>query len=117
MNILIEYWYFFVIIAALGFLIGTTINKFIQMPNSQKLNSIKQWAIYACALAQKELGSGTGELKMRYTYDLFVSTFPFLAQIISYERYKEIAENALLEFKRMLETNPNVKRLVEENEE
>ena len=34
MNILIEYWYFFVIIAALGFLIGTTINKFIQMPNS-----------------------------------------------------------------------------------
>ena len=54
---------------------------------------------------------------MRYTYDLFVSTFPFLAQIISYERYKEIAENALLEFKRMLETNPNVKRLVEENEE
>lgn len=34
MNILIEYWYFFIIIAALGFLIGTGINKFINMPTS-----------------------------------------------------------------------------------
>lgn len=112
MNFLIDNWYLFIVVLALGFVIGCSINAFLNLPNKQKIASIKQWAIYACALAEKELGSGTGALKMRYTYDLFVSKFPFLAKMISFERYKEIAQSALLEFKKMLETNPNVQELI-----
>ena len=54
---------------------------------------------------------------MRETYDMFLQRFPSLANIITYETYKETAENALAEFKEMLKTNPNIQEaLIKEGE-
>lgn len=112
LNFLINYWYFIVIIVAILVISGVFIFNFLQKPSEQKLQNIKEWAIYACALAQAHLGSGTGQLKMRETYDMFISRFPDLVKIIPFEMYKNIAESALLEFKKMLENNPKVKELI-----
>lgn len=112
LNFLINYWYFIVIIVAILVISGVFIFNFLQKPSEQKLQNIKEWAIYACALAQAHLGSGTGQLKMRETYDMFISRFPDLVKIVPFEMYKNIAESALLEFKKMLENNPKVKELI-----
>ena len=54
---------------------------------------------------------------MRETYDMFITRFPDLARIVSFEMYKGIAESALIEFKKMLENNPKVKELIIEQGE
>lgn len=56
---------------------------------------IKEWLIYACLQAENELGSGTGELKLRKVYDLFISKFPIFSKFISFERFKKWIEIAL----------------------
>lgn len=112
LNFLINNWYLIIVAIAAIVVAGMFIYSFMQKPTPEKLQNIKEWAIYACALAQAHLGSGTGQLKMRETYDMFISRFPDLARIVPFEMYKGIAESALLEFKKMLENNPKVKELI-----
>ena len=111
-NFLINNWYLIIIaIAGLSLLINYLFD-FSQKPSAAKIQNIKEWAIYACALAEAHLGSGTGQLKMRETYDMFIVRFPDLARIVSFEMYKNIAELALLEFKQMMQNIPKVKNLI-----
>ena len=112
LKFIIENWY--MIIAALAVCVfgGSFVANFLQKSTEEKLQSVKEWAIYACAIAQAHLGSGTGQLKLRQTYDMFIIRFPDLAKVISYETYKMTAELALTELKKMLATNPNVKDLI-----
>ena len=102
MEFIINYWY--LIITALAILVMAIlfIVDFAKKSPKEKLESVKQWAIYACALAQAHLGSGTGQLKMRETYNMFLQTFPTLAQVISFDTYKNTAEMALTELKEIL---------------
>jgi hypothetical protein len=54
---------------------------------------------------------------MRATYNMFLSTFPKLANAIPFETYQNIAEMALTEFKHMLDTNPKIKdQVIQEGE-
>lgn len=112
MNFIIQNWPFLLIGLAVIIVGIKLLYNFIKNPSAQQLESIKQWAIYACAMAEATLGSGTGQLKMRATYDMFLEKFPVLAKIVSFERYQQIAENALMEFKKMLKENPNVQELI-----
>lgn len=38
--------------------------------------NVKEWLLLAVTEAEKALGSGTGQLKLRQTYQMFVKTFP-----------------------------------------
>ena len=57
------------------------------MPTNEQLKKVKEWLLWAVAEAEKELGSGTGQLKLRYVYDMFIVKFPSLAKIISFETF------------------------------
>ena len=48
--------------------------KFYNMPTDKQLSKVKEWLLYAVTMAEKELGGGTGKLKLRYVYDLFLSS-------------------------------------------
>lgn len=112
MNFIIQNWPFLIIGLAVIIVGLKLLYNFIKNPSAQQLESIKQWAIYACAMAEASLGSGTGQLKMRATYDMFLNKFPALAKLVSFEKYQQIAEMALMEFKKMLKENPNVQELI-----
>ena len=62
--------------------------------------------------AKKELGSGTGQLKLRYVYDMFVSKFPYLVKFISFEYFSDLVDNVLVKFRKMFETNAAIKQYV-----
>lgn len=117
LNFLINYWDIILIAIAVLTVSGVSIINFSKKSTAEKMKSVKEWAIYACALAEAHLGSGTGQLKMRETYDMFIVRFPNLAKIVPFEIYKATAEIALTEFKKMLELNPNVKDLIIEKGE
>lgn len=114
MTILTEYWY---IIAALIVLLtvgGFYMYGFIKQPSEVQLRKVKAWLLLAVTQAEAELGGGTGQLKLRYVYDLFVERFSWLARIVSFDLFSELVDQALDEMKGMLETNPAAATLVYE---
>ncbi len=69
--------------------------------------------MWAVTEAEKDLGGGTGKLKLRQVYDLFVTRFPWLAKIVSFELFSGMVDDALEEMREMLAQNKAVKELVE----
>lgn len=74
---------------------------------------MREWLLYAVTEAERELGGGTGKLKLRQVYDLFVTRFPWLAKIVSFETFSGLVDDALDEMREMLKNNNAVKELVE----
>lgn len=99
------------IVVLLGGIVYAAIT-FFRMPKSKQIATVKQWLIYACMEAEKLLGSKTGLLKLRYVYDLFVTKFPWLAQIISFEYFSSLVDEALETVRKQLESNPVIKNLI-----
>ena len=63
--------------------------------------------------AEKELGSGTGQLKLRQVYDLFVQRFPAVAAVISFDTFSGWVDEALEQMREMLAKNEQVAAYVE----
>ena len=90
----------------LGFVGGYGLNYFItKAKHREQLNIIRNWLIWAVAKAEKDLGSGTGELKIKEVYNLFVNTFPQAAKWVSYEQFEALVDEALADLKKILENN------------
>lgn len=113
LEFIVNYWYLIVTAIAMVIVAISFVIDFIKKSPKERLECVKQWAVYACAMAEAHLGSNTGQMKMKETYDMFLAKFPSLAQQISYETYKNIAEQALLELKEMLKTNPNTQNVID----
>ena len=116
MDYIIEYWYLFVVVIACGFVAGIAIFNFYKLPTNEQLNKVRQWLLWAVTMAEQELGSGTGKLKLRQVYDLFVMRFPWLAKVISFALFSELVDEALEDMREMLYTNDAVKALVKGGE-
>ena len=96
-------------------LVGLTIKEFIELGKEKQLKKVKEWLLYACIMAEKKLGGGTGQVKLRYVYDLFVEKFSFLKLLVTFEQFSGMVDEALVKMREMLEKNPNVAMLVEGN--
>ena len=96
-------------------LVGLTIKEFIELGKEKQLEKVKEWLLYACTMAEKKLGGGTGQVKLRYVYDLFVEKFSFLKLLVTFEQFSEMVDEALVKMREMLEKNPNVAMLVGDN--
>lgn len=96
-------------------LVGLTIKEFIELGKEKQLEKVREWLLYACIMAEKKLGGGTGQVKLRYVYDLFVEKFSFLKLLVTFEQFSEMVDEALVKMREMLEKNPNVAMLVGDN--
>jgi len=90
----------------------TDLNVFVKRPRTEQLKSVKEWMLWAVTKAEKELGSGTGKLKLRYVYDMFVAKFPWLGSVVSFEMVSMMVDDALEEMRAMLESNKAVNEYV-----
>ncbi len=70
--------------------------------------NLKSWLVFAVAAAEKALGSGTGELKLRQVYDQFLDKFPVLSKFMSFEMFSGLVDKALESLDDMLNTNEAV---------
>ena len=78
----------------------------------EKIKKVKEWLLFAVVQAEKELGGGTGQLKLRYVYDMFVSKFKFVQMLVSFEEFSEMVDDSLDIMRGMLSTNNKVKEYV-----
>lgn len=100
-----------VVAVAVGIFI---VYSFIKLPTSSQISALKEWLKYAVTMAEKELGSGTGQLKLRMVYDLFVGKFSWLASFISFDKFSSYVDEALEWLNSQLESNKNIAQLVNE---
>lgn len=112
-DFLMNYWWVIIIIIAVIAVVGYSIYIFMKKPTSEQIAQLKEWLLYAVAEAEKTLGSGTGQMKLRYVYDKFLTTFPFLASVMSFETFSLLVDEALEKFQEMLKTNPALKNYIE----
>lgn len=109
-----EYWFLIVAAIAIVSVIAVKIYKWCKQPSSEQLRQVQEWLLYAVAQAEKTLGSGTGELKLRYVYDQFMTKFPAIALFISFDDFSIMVEKALEKFEELLKENQSVQALYEE---
>lgn len=74
--------------------------------------SFKEWLIWGVTAAESYLGSGTGQLKLKYVYDLALARFPFLIKIMTFNLFSKLVDKALAKMKEMLETNEKIDEFV-----
>lgn len=113
MEFIINNWY--IILAALAILVaaGITMYRYFKLPSEAQLSKVREWLLWAVTEAEKELGGGTGRLKLRQVYDLFVTRFTWLARIVPFDLFSDLVDDALEEMREMLKNNKAVKELVE----
>ena len=113
---IIEHWWILLIAFIIGWVIGCMVIDFLKMPSTSQLSKVKEWLVWAVAAAERELGSGTGQLKLRYVYSMFTQSWSTLAKIVSFEVFSSWVDEALVRFTRMLQSNKNVSNYVEGGE-
>lgn len=62
-----------------------------------------EWLKWAVVEAEKALGSGTGQLKLRQVYDWFCEKFPILAAIVPFPVFSAWVDIALETMRKWLE--------------
>lgn len=74
---------------------------------------VKEWLKYAVCIAEEELGSGTGQLKLRRVYDMFIDAFPVMSSIMPFNIFSKLVDVALEWMREQLEKNESFKAAIE----
>ena len=101
LNWLAENWY--VIVAFIILIITTIVNK----------NKIKEWLRFAVSKTEEELGTGTGQLKLRQVYDMFIKKFPVLSNFIPFSIFSKMVDLALEWMDEQIKKNNKIKQFIE----
>ena len=74
--------------------------------------AVEQSERMAALCSHKGRKRTTGQIKLRYVYDMFVARFAWLARVISFEAFSMMVDEALERMKKMLESNKAMQTLV-----
>ena len=110
---IINNWFLIILAVAAFFVIGYVVKVFLNMPTNSQITKLREWLLYAVTEAERELGSGTGQLKLRYVYDMFITQFSYLANKISFEAFSSLVDEVLDTFRDLLNKNEQIKNYVE----
>lgn len=112
-----EYWYLVIAIIAIISMASITIYNWFKLPNNEQIEQVKQWLLYAVAKAEKELGSGTGQIKLRYVYNMFIAKFPAIALFLTFEEFSNLVDEALQELQELIDKNSSIEALIKGEDE
>lgn len=116
MEFLINNWPLLIAAVAVIVVAAIYLINFFKMPGNAQLDKVREWLLFAVTQAEKELGGGTGQIKLRYVYDMFVMKFPTLVKFVSFETFSFMVDEALVKMRHLLETNEKIENYVEGNE-
>lgn len=105
------------ILIIIGMVIAISVYKFMKLSKEQQIENIKQWLVFACLEAEKMLGGKTGQVKLRYVYDLFVSKYKFISCLIPFDTFSKWVDDSLIDMRNMISTNEAIRKIVEKGNE
>lgn len=93
-------------------IVSICVKTFVNSPREVQIEKVKQWLLWAVIQAEADLGGGTGKLKLRQVYDMFVQRFPVIAQAVSFGTFSMWVDDALLEMKKLISENKIVEEMI-----
>lgn len=108
LKMILENWLIFVIAFILVLLAVYAVLRFLKLTPQQQLGKVKTALLYMVTEAEKELKSKTGRVKRSMVWDWLVERFPIISLFITEEKYDELLDQALDEFRKMLESNDSL---------
>lgn len=114
MNWIVDNWYVLIAFLCIGAVAGIAVYRFIKIPTSEQLDKVREWLLLAVTEAEKAMGGGTGRLKLRMVYGMFIDKFPWLVKVVSFEQFSAMVDEALEQMREMLTNNEAVKEFVEQ---
>lgn len=75
--------------------------------------SVKKWLLNAVIIAEKELGSQMGRVKLAQVYSDFVATYPVFSKIIPFAVFSLWVDIVLEEMRHLIETNDKIAFYIE----
>ena len=88
-----------------GLLVFGAVTAFLKLPIGEQKKKIKEWLLIIVTEMEKAYGSGTGKIKLRAAYNEFILTFPFAAVFLSFEKFSDWVDEALVKMRHLIETN------------
>ena len=89
------------------FIIGGIVAVFL-IAFTMWLMGFKNWLVWAVSEAEAVLGSNTGQLKLRYVYDLAVVRFPIMSKVLPFAIFSKLVDAALDVMRDMIENNTSI---------
>ena len=86
---------------------GVMLYNFMKLTKSQQESKVKEWLLFAVVQAEKQLGGGTGKIKLRLVYDMFVTKF---------EQFSLLVDEALEEMKNITKDNVSISNYIKGSE-
>lgn len=74
--------------------------------------SLKKWLVYGVTLAEQKLGSQTGQLKLKYVYNLSLGNYPILTKLIPFPLFCKMVDKALDDMKDMINNNELISKVL-----
>lgn len=109
-NTIVDYgWLIFIAIVCI--VVATVaVVRFFKQPSGEqkKKKKIKEWLLFAVFEAERYLGGGTGQLKLRLVYDWFVTKFPWAVNLVTFETFSGWADEALEKMAQIMEDNKDI---------
>lgn len=96
---------FWIVLFVICFGLGMFLGKFVKKSREEKIQVVKNWLLYAVAMAERELGSGTGRIKLGQVYEQFLLVFPQLQHVISFDTFARLVDEVLVQFQELIEEN------------
>lgn len=81
------------------------------------VNGFKNWLVWAVTEAEATFGSGTGQLKLRFAYELAIKQFPIVAKIIPFTVFSALVDEALVIMRKMIENNGKIANVIVSKDE
>ena len=113
MEFFMNNWYIILALLVLLTVAILLVYRFFKLPTEEQLAAVREWLLGAVTEAEKELGGGTGQLKLRSVYDRFVVRFPWVAMVLPFDVFSEMVDDALAEMRLMLAQNDKIRSYVE----
>ena len=113
MKTLIEYLPLICFIAVIVITIIYGVYAFMTWPSEDKKQALREWLKWAVTIAEKELGSGTGQIKLRKVYEMAITQFPWLVKCISFAEFSQYVDEALVWMREQLSQNKAIAAFTE----
>ena len=113
MKMIMDNWALIIAVIAIILAAGGCVWRFYKLPSDKQQQTVKEWLLWAVTKAETELGGGTGQLKLAMVYDLFITRFPAIAKVMSFDMFCNLVDKALDKMNEILSKNEKIADIVE----
>lgn len=112
MNLLIEHWDLILVLIVASMGVGFMAYKWISQPTSKQKEQIKAVLLQLVVTSEKKFGSKTGKIKFSFVYAELIKLLPYL-KFVPLAVIEDLIEESLVTMRKLLESNVELKKIVE----